>query len=77
MTSADRGEELKLAWGGRIIWACARKARAKIFPLPQLFFPTLDMIFAPLWAYFFKFSLYIVRMAKSSGGELLPPEELS
>ena len=48
-------------------------AHARKF-LPQLsdFFPTLGMIFAPLWAYFFNFSLYIVRMAKSSGGELPP-----
>ena len=33
------------------------------------------MIFAPLWAYFFNFSLYIVRMAKSSGGGNFPPWE--
>ena len=30
------------------------------------------MIFAPLWAYFSIFSLYIVRIAKSSGGGAPP-----
>ena len=31
----------------------------EFFPLSERFFPLLGMIFAPLWAYFFNFSLYI------------------
>ena len=57
-----RGVELKLAKGGRIIMDSAR----------ENFSTTLVIIFAPLWAYFSIFSLYIVRMAKSSGGASPP-----
>ena len=73
-TTATQGRRTKIGQGGgRIILACARE----IFP-PERFFPLLGMILAPLWAYFFNFSLYIVRMAKSSGGgEFPPPEKLS
>jgi len=40
----------------------------------ELFFPLHGMIFAPLWAYFFIFfSLHIVKMAKSSGGNFPLP----
>ena len=62
----NRGVELKLARGG-IIWACARANSP-----PQAIFSLLGMIFAPLWAFFFKLSLYNVRMAKFSGGSFPP-----
>ena len=66
-TQIGQGEE-------ELFWTCAREALAKFFYPPERFFRTLGMIFAPLWAYFFNFSLYIVRMAKSSwGGGNFPP----
>ena len=61
--------------GGRNILACEREAHAKITSSTERFFPLLGMNFAPLWAYFSIFSLYIVRMAKSSGGGTSPPPE--
>ena len=57
-----RGVELKLARGGKNYLGLRARAR-----------PGHD--FAPVWANFFNFSLYIVRMNRSSGVEklLLPP----
>ena len=69
--TGHKGVELKLVRGGKNFLGWVREN----FP-SERFFPLLGMIFASLRAYFFNFSLYIVRMAKSSGGGASPPEKL-
>ena len=64
-----KGVELKMVRGGKNYFGL----RARNPPPPERYFPLLGMIFAPLWAYFFIFFLFIVRMAKSSGGNFPPP----
>ena len=69
---SDQGRRTK-NWpgGGRIFWACAREARAEIFPPLSDFFPTLSTIFTLLFQFF---SLYHQdgQIWEAQPGELPP-----
>ena len=67
----SKGVELNLVRGGIIILACARRER-KFHPPPLSEFSPPGLLFAPSGHTFSFFSLYIVRMAMSSDGELPP-----
>ena len=71
LVSKHKGVELNLVRGGIIILACARRER-KFHPPPLSEFSPPGLLFAPSGHTFSFFSLYIVRMAMSSDGELPP-----
>ena len=70
-TTGHKGEELKFVRGGEKNYFGLRARSVRENSPPEPSFPLLRKIFALCGHTFF--SLYIVRMAKSSGGELPPP----